>query len=59
MTSLLGEIEIWYCIALNCIGTPVGENSNLFNLLLDYIELLYDWRDVIADMEPYFKILLP
>ena len=59
MTSLLGEIEVKFCIALNCLGMPVGENSTMFNLLLDYLELLYDKRDVVHDLLVYFKIMLP
>jgi len=42
---------------MNCIGMPVGENSSLFNLLLDYMELLYDRRCVVSDLIPYFKIM--
>jgi hypothetical protein len=59
-TSYLGEIEIKFCIALNCIGFAVGENSTYFNLILDYFDLLYDKRkDVVDDVSTYFQIMLP
>lgn len=57
-TSYLGELEIKFCIALNCIGMQVGENSSYFNLMLDYVEFLYDKWDVVFDLLIYFQIML-